>query len=56
MTAEQKQVLFANTAAAMAGVPEEIVRRWIGHCAMADPDYGRGIARAIGLNLPLAAE
>ena len=56
MTAEQKQVLFANTAAAMAGVPEEIVRRWIGHCAMADPDYGRGIAHAIGLNLPLAAE
>ena len=56
MTAEQKEALFANTAAAMAGVPEEIVRRWIGHCTKADPDYGRGIARALGLKRPLAAE
>ena len=56
MTAEQKEALFANTAAAMEGVPEEIQRRWITHCTKADPDYGRGIARALGLKLPLAAE
>ena len=55
MTAEQKQALFSNTAAAMAGVPEQIVRRWIRHCSKADQDYGRGIARAMGLNLTLAA-
>jgi catalase len=37
MTKRQKE-LFANTARAMAGVPEEIVLHWIGHCAKADPD------------------
>jgi hypothetical protein len=31
MTKEQKERLFANTARAMAGVPQEIVLRWIGH-------------------------
>ena len=56
MTSEQKQALFANTAAAMTGVPEAIVRRWVGHCMRADPDYGLGVARAVGLKLPLAAE
>ena len=38
------------------GVPEEIVRRWVEHCTKADPDYGRGVADAMGLKLPLAAE
>jgi catalase len=56
MVREQKQALFANTAAAMAGVPQEIALRWIGHCTKADPEYGQGIARALGLKLPLAAE
>jgi catalase len=40
----------------MQGVPEEIQRRWIVHCTKADPDYGRGIARALGLKLALAAD
>jgi len=56
MTAEQRQALFANTAAAMTGVPEEIVRRWVEHCTKADPNYGRGVAGAMGLKMPLAAE
>jgi catalase len=56
MTVEQKQAFFTNTAAAMAGVPEEIQRHWIGHCTKADRDYGWGIARALGLKPPLAAE
>jgi catalase len=56
MTTEQKQALFANTASAMAGVPEEIVLRWIAQCTKADPNYGQGIAGALGLKLPLAAE
>jgi catalase len=49
MTDEQKKALFANTAAAMAGVPEEIQLQWIGHCARADPAYGEGLGRSLGL-------
>jgi len=56
MTARQKQVLFGNAAAAMAGVPEDIQRRWIAHCTKADPAYGEGVARALGLDLRQAAE
>jgi catalase len=56
MTPEQKRALFANTAAAMAGVPEAIVRRWIGHCSKADPAYGRGLADLLGLTSPTAAD
>jgi catalase len=48
---EAQTRLFNNTAEAMQGVPEEIQRRWIVHCTKADPDYGRGIARALGLKL-----
>jgi catalase len=53
---EAQTRLFNNTAEAMQGVPEEIQRRWIVHCTKADPDYGRGIARALGLKLALAAD
>jgi catalase len=58
MTAKQKQALFANTAAAMGGVPEAIQRRWIDHCTKADPAYGAGVAGALGLvpNLDAAAQ
>jgi catalase len=49
MNLAQREALFANTAAAMAGVPEEIQRRWIAHCAKADPAYGAGIAEGLGL-------
>jgi catalase len=50
MTREQKERLFANTARAMAGVPKEIVLRWIGHCTNADADYGNGIAEKMGIH------
>ncbi|MDP2620728.1 MAG: catalase [Hyphomicrobiales bacterium] len=56
MTPEQQERLFRNTAAAMAGVPEEIVRRQIAHCAKADPAYGEGVAGALGLKVLEAAE
>jgi len=46
--AGQKERLFQNIAAAMAGVPEEIVRRQIAHFAKADPAYGAGVAKALG--------
>ena len=50
MTKAQKEALFGNTARAMAGVPKEIVLRWIAHCAKADPDYGSGIAQQLRID------
>jgi len=49
MTAEQQQRLFKNIAAAMAGVPEEIVQRQLVHFHKADPRYADGAAKALGL-------
>jgi catalase len=43
--------LMDNTVEAMQGVPVEIVKRWIGHCYKADPDYGNGLATRIGLSI-----
>jgi catalase len=38
-------------------VPEEIVRRQLVHFTRADPAYGAGVARALGLaDEPVAAE
>jgi len=51
MTPEQQQMLFDNTAADMAAVPEEIKRRHIEHCTQADPAYGAGVAKAMGLSV-----
>lgn len=47
----QKQRLFDNTARAMNGVPEFIQRRHIDNCLKADPAYGQGVAKALGLTL-----
>jgi catalase len=47
--AEQKQRLFKNVAAAMAGVPEEIVQRQLAHFHKADPAYAAGVAQALGV-------
>jgi len=49
MTPEQQQALFQNTARAMGDAPKEIKIRHIGHCAKADPAYGKGVADALGL-------
>jgi catalase len=49
MTAEQQQRLFKNIAAAMSGVPEEIVQRQLIHFHRADPRYADGVAKAIGV-------
>lgn len=49
--AGQKERLFKNIAATMAGVPEAIVRRQIAHFSKADPAYGAGIAKALGFDL-----
>ena len=49
MESDQQERLFANIARAMAGVPETIVQRQIAHFAKADPAYGEGVARALGV-------
>jgi catalase len=43
--------LIDNTVEAMQGVPVEIVKRWIGHCYKADPDYGNRLATRMGLSI-----
>ena len=52
MSAEQQQVLFENTARNMDGVPDAIKMKHICHCMQADPAYGQGIAKALGIELP----
>ncbi len=51
MTAEEQQRLFDNTATNLQGVEEFIQRRHILHCYLADPAYGEGVAKALGLTL-----
>ncbi len=51
MTAAQQQVLFENTARAMGDAPKEVKLRHIGNCLKADPAYGEGIAKALGIPL-----
>lgn len=51
MTAAQQQVLFENTARAMGDAPKEIKVRHIGNCLKADPAYGEGVAKALGIPL-----
>jgi catalase len=51
MTAAQKEALFGNTARAMGDAPKEIKIRHIGNCLKADPDYGKGVAKAMGIPL-----
>ena len=52
MSAEQQQVLFENTARNMDGVPDAIKMKHICHCMQADPAYGQGVAKALGIELP----
>jgi catalase len=49
MTPAQQQVLFENTARAMGDAPDDIKRRHICNCAQADPAYGAGVAKALGI-------
>lgn len=44
---QQKARLFGNIAAAMQGVPEEIIKRQLAHFDKTDPDYGQGIRDAL---------
>lgn len=49
MTPAQQQVLFENTARSVGGAPVENQRRHIDNCTKADPAYGAGVRRALGL-------
>ncbi len=49
MSDEQKQVLFENTARAMGDAPDFIKERHIENCSKADPAYGAGVRKALGL-------
>lgn len=50
MSPEQQQVLFENTARAMGDAPEFVKFRHIRNCNAADPAYGQGVAKALGLD------
>ena len=49
--AAQKERLFGNIARHIGGVPEDIMRRQISHFSKADPAYGAGVAKALGLKI-----
>lgn len=49
MTPAQRQTLFDNTARSLGGAPREIQLRHIDNCNRADPAYGAGVAKALGL-------
>ena len=49
MKPDQQEQLFKNIAAAMAGVPEDIIRRQLMHFQKADPRYAEGVAKALGM-------
>jgi catalase len=49
MSPAQRELLFGNTARSIAEATREVQRRHIDNCAKADPAYGRGVARALGI-------
>lgn len=49
MNADQKNQLFNNIKCAMDGVPERIKVRQLSHFYNADSEYGKGVAKALGM-------
>ena len=49
MSPGQRQTLFENTARSIGGATREVQIRHIGHCLKADPNYGEGVAMALGI-------
>jgi hypothetical protein len=56
MTPAQQQALFENTARAMGDARLHIKERHIRNCWRADPAYGEGVARALGIDVKQAVE
>jgi len=51
MTPAQQQVLFENTARSVGGASVEVQLRHVTNCTKADPAYGAGVAKALGLSI-----
>lgn len=51
MTKEQQLVLFENTARNMGDSTLQIKHRHINNCYQADPEYGKGVASALGIDI-----
>lgn len=51
MNAEQQALLISNIAGAMGSVTRDVQLRQLAHFSKADAAYGRGVAKALGLNL-----
>lgn len=48
---DQRQRLYANIAATMGGVPEDIIKRQLALFTKVDPAYGKGVAEKVGVSL-----
>ena len=51
LTPEQQLVLCENTARNMGDATLQVKHRHIYNCFHADPDYGRGVAQALGIDI-----
>ncbi|MBC3420969.1 MULTISPECIES: catalase [unclassified Pseudomonas] len=51
MNAEQQALLIDNIAGTLKGVSDDVVQRQLQHFFKADPAYGEGIAKALGIKL-----
>ena len=49
MSPSSSRLLFENTARAMGDAKLQIKQRHIDNCTRADPAYGAGVAKALGL-------
>src|SRR6516165_3303306 len=49
MSPAQQKVLFENTARAMGDARVEVKQRHVANCTKADPAYGAGVAKALGI-------
>jgi catalase len=49
MSAAQKHLLIGNIVGAMKTVPREIQERQVAHFSKADPAYGEGVAKGLGV-------
>lgn len=54
MSPAQQTVLCENTGRAMGDAPEFVKLRHIRNCNAADPAYGAGVAKALGIDLAMA--
>lgn len=54
MSPEQQKLLIGNIVGAMSSVPREIQERQLCHFFRANPAYGAGVARGLGIDVEAA--